>query len=169
MNVISIDSPTEEKILWAERTFEKIGPILLKDKGIVRDLELFKEANKATWDKMKALGIPQICSECDKTGGSCCRKRIDRHYDAVMLLINKLLGVQLPHRALYQGACFFLGPTGCRLWAREVICINYLCEKITAKIPHNEIVSLQKIACKEMDVLFFLQERLKKLLLGFVP
>jgi len=165
MRFIKIDCPTQEKITWVETTFREVKDRLLQDEEVKKMLDEFKQANQNTWRKMREIGVTKECRECALSEGSCCRKKIDAKYDGAILLINKLLGVNFPAKRFYGDGCYFLGPHGCKLIVREVICINYLCERILNKIDHKEIISLQQIAGREMEIIFSLQERIKKILL----
>ena len=48
--------------------------------------------------------------------------------------------------------------------ARHVICINYLCTKIADLIKPHTIIKLREREGEELNTLFLLQERLKKVL-----
>ena len=53
---------------------------------------------------------------------------------------------------------------GCRLLARHVICINYLCQNVTERIDPLKITALREKEGEEVKCLFLLNERIKKLL-----
>ena len=48
--------------------------------------------------------------------------------------------------------------------ARHVICVNYVCAKITNRINPNELSRLREKEGLELDLLFLTNERVKKLL-----
>jgi hypothetical protein len=160
--MVKINSSIEEKIAWVEACSPKIKDKMLNDDEIIRLVNRFKRANQNTWDKMRQIGLTHECEKCALNGGSCCGKGIEDKYDSVILFINSLLGVKLASKRLYPKGCYFLGFNGCILIAREVICVNYLCRKLLKRIKRSDIINLQQIAGKEMDILFALQERIKK-------
>ncbi|MBA7644220.1 hypothetical protein ES703_51962 [subsurface metagenome] len=82
-------------------------------------------------------------------------------YDGWLLLINLLLDVRLPKKRHDKESCFFLGEGGCLLKARHVICVNYLCKKITDQIDPHKLNALREKEGVELDILFLLNERLK--------
>jgi hypothetical protein len=43
---------------------------------------------------------------------------VEEWYDPVLLLINRLLGADLPERREVPDNCFFLGEKGCKIPAR---------------------------------------------------
>jgi hypothetical protein len=77
--------------------------------------------------------------------------------------MNLLLGVTLPQEREEPSSCFFLSPTGCRLLARHVLCINYVCNKITSRIKPDQLTSLREAEGAEILLLFQVNEKLKKL------
>ena len=49
-----------------------------------------------------------ICTACERDGeGSCCGAGFEDRYDGRLLLVNRLLGVQLPKSRLLQARCYF--------------------------------------------------------------
>ena len=112
---------------------------------------------------MLSLGVVAACKNCEeKEGGSCCGAGIENNYDPILLLINLLLGCPLQNHEPIANSCYFLGKKGCKLIARHVICVNYICEKLQRKLTREELIGLQTSAGEELDTLFFLHEAIKK-------
>lgn len=138
--------------------------MILKDEQVRSLLNKLDTAIRSTYNSMLEVGVVRECRECALHGGSCCRKGIDDRYDGTILLLNRLLGVELPSKRAEPEDCFFLGPNGCTLKIREVICVNYLCERIVKCIDHQKIIYLQTVAGEELETLFILKERIKKII-----
>jgi len=148
------------KIEWAENTFKKYGESILSNTS--ESLKNLDECIEQTYNCMDKTGILKECSECAEKIGSCCGKGIENRYDRTVLLINLLMGVKLPAEREMDG-CYFLGAKGCKLRAREVLCVNYLCERICSNIEHEKIVKLQTVAGKELDTLFALINEINRI------
>jgi hypothetical protein len=162
---ISIDRPIEEKIQWAKHYYEAQKEALLGDSTLNKLLKDLNEAIYLSHLEMTQSGIDKVCKECDeKDGGSCCGAGLENQYSGVLLLINLLLGQTIPEQRLNPKGCFFLRAQGCSLFARHVICVNYLCKKIIHRIPSNTIVTLREKEGLELETLFITQERIKTML-----
>ncbi len=162
---VSLDGPIEKKIAWAESCRQKAGGRLLADPAVADLLVRFEAAACASSRKMREAGVEAFCRDCDlHEGGSCCGRGIELRYTGSLLLINRLLNRPLPAKRFDPGGCFFLGPDGCVLTARHVICINYLCEKITRSIAPETLAPLRECEGEEIQTLFLLEERVKQVL-----
>jgi hypothetical protein len=64
-------------------------------------------------------------------------------------------------------SCYLLGENGCLLRAREVICVNYLCDRIYRNVEKEKLIHLQRTAGNELNSLFQLEEYIKKRLRGY--
>jgi hypothetical protein len=161
----SITHPIEERIAWAEHCCARLKDTLLGDPEVSSLLEGLRVAIRDSRSRMAGLGIGDLCKACEEDeGGSCCGAGLEEHYSGTLLLINLLLGVKIPTRKGDPESCFFLSATGCQLLARHVICVNYLCPKIEARIPAGEIACLRQMEGVELDLLFVLHERVKRIL-----
>ena len=161
----SLSNPIEEKIAWAQHCYQEFGDDLLKEKKLVDLLAHLKAAVVVSRREMALTGIIEICRRCDQEeGGSCCGAGLENRYDGWLLLINLLLGVKLPKTRQETDSCFFLGKNGCLLMARHVICINYLCKKITDLIDPRVIIELREKESEEVNTLFILHENIKTVL-----
>jgi hypothetical protein len=162
---ISLSSPIEEKIGWARHQYQVFGEALLHHREIAGLLDNLKEAVAASRREMDQTGVVEICRRCDQEeGGSCCGAGIENRYDAWLLLINLLLGASLPEERGRPDACFLSGENGCLLMARHIICINYLCKKVTDQIDPSRIAALREKEGAEVNALFILHERIKTVL-----
>jgi hypothetical protein len=160
----SLERPIEEKMAWAKATFLSERNRLLADRNLVELLEALKAAIHRSHENMLRTGIVDLCRDCEeKEGGSCCGAGLEKHYSGILLLINLLLGVALPQHREDPSSCFFLSSTGCRLLARHVLCINYVCDKITSRIKPDQLVALREAEGTEILLLFQVNEKLKKL------
>ena len=162
---ISISSPIEEKLDWANLSYQTQGRRILEDNAIVELLKKLKTAIPASRSEMLKTGIVELCRQCEQDeGGSCCGYGMENKYDAWVLLMNLLLGVKLPKTRRDPKSCFFLGEKGCLLLARHVICINYICRKISDQIDPQKILPLREKEGTEINLVFILHEKLKKTL-----
>jgi len=157
------------KIELAYHLQANFGQALLQDKEIRDQLLQLNQNIEATWKEMVSIGIVRECRDCAIKEGSCCGSGMENSYDEVLLLINLLLGRTLPSQAYDTTSCYFLGENGCLLRAREVICVNYLCQRISRNIEKEKLIQLQKIAGNELKSLFLLDEYIKKRLRGYLP
>ncbi len=151
----------EERIMKAEEIYEKFGKVLLED-GEIRDLiKKLDSAIDRTKEYMRRIGVTEICRQCALETGSCCKRWVEDEHDVSILLINLLLGVELPKERYREDLCFFCGEKGCRIKAREVICVTFLCDRIRERIGLEKEIELQKIAGEELELCFVLQEKIK--------
>lgn len=164
---VSLSSPIEEKVAWAETCCLEFRGKLLKDKEIADYLIALKKAIYSSHKELAQAGIADVCMECEQSeGGSCCGAGLENRYNGWLLLINLLLEVKLPKKRYDAQSCFFLGANGCLLQARHVICINYICNRVTDCVDLQKLNALREKEGKEINILFLLHERIKKVLLS---
>ncbi len=161
--LIGTDYPILKKIECAETIFGAYGRELLSDKKIKSLLDVYRQAIRQSWLQMEETGVVAECTDCATKGGaSCCAKGIEDHFDATLLLINLLMGCELPSSRWDKTGCWFLGERGCRLIARHVICINYICRRLYNRIGEKGLQVVQVKMVEETDAGFFLEEAIKK-------
>ncbi len=118
----------EIEIFRARDLYEHYGRAICADRIIGRMLTSYYAAASSTRETMDKTGMIRACSACSRKGnGSCCFREVENWYDFVLLLINLLLGVEIPYSREVADNCFFLGQNGCKLLAKHSFCLNYLC------------------------------------------
>jgi hypothetical protein len=153
------------RIAWARKMFCMYHDTLRVDGETGRLAVYFNEARRAARRAADSAGVSTLCRMCDREqGGSCCGTGIELKYDGWMLLVNLVLGIELPERRARARSCFFLGEKGCILAAREVLCINYLCPTVMENVPFSEILVLREFEGREIEILFRLNERIKRVI-----
>ena len=158
-----LESPIEQKISWARAVLNQRKQALRGDGQLTEGLSRLMRAILESREAMSRAGVVTLCRACEvQEGGSCCGAGIERHFSATLLLLNLLLGARIPEARRDPLSCFFLSENGCTLLARHVICINFLCQKITSSVPADQIAALREKEGKELDLHFVLHERIKK-------
>ena len=160
--VMHFKGSIEYKIALAYHLQANFGHDLLQDKETRGQLLQLDQNIEATWNEMVSNGVVRECSDCAVKEGSCCGAGMENSYDEVLLLINLLIGRTLPSQAYDTTSCYLLGENGCLLRAREVICVNYLCQRISRSIQKEKLIHLQKIAGDELNSFFMLEQHIKK-------
>jgi hypothetical protein len=159
----STSTAIQKKIEQAHNLFGTCGRSLAEDPSIGALLQKLRDCIDNTNQSMLTLGVIAECRNCEeKEGGSCCGAGIENKYDVVLLLINLLLGGSLQNYEPLGNSCFFLGKNGCKLTARHVLCVNYICDTLQKKLTREELIALQTSAGEELDTLFILHETIKK-------
>ena len=161
-----LDAPVEAKSAWANDCFDQERSRLLEDRNLAELLGALKNTVRRSREHMLRTGIVDLCRDCEeKEGGSCCGAGLEKHYSGILLLINLLLGVTLSQQREEPSSCFFLSSSGCRLMARHVLCINYVCNKITSRVKPDQLSALRETEGEEILLLFQVNEKLKKLIM----
>ncbi|MDD3580304.1 MAG: hypothetical protein PHW74_04680 [Desulfobacca sp.] len=123
------------EIRRAQSLYHRSGLALASDPQVRPHLEHYQEAIRQTMTLNRQLGISAACALCATTGfGSCCFLGIEHQYDYIFLLINLLLGVELPKEREIQNKCWFVGPQGCKLIARHYYCQRFLCPELREQL-----------------------------------
>ena len=156
-------STIQEKVDQAHNLFETRGDLLKQDPSLRILLNKLQECVENTKDSMLKLGVVAECKHCEEQeGGSCCGTGIENKYDVELLLVNLLLKASWQDQQFSRNSCYFLGENGCKLTARHVLCVNYICDKLQKKLTREELIELQTCAGEELDTLFVLHEAIKK-------
>ena len=157
----------QDKLDLTKDLWERYRAYLAGDKKLAGLLAEYRRCIQDSARTMKDAGIVEICARCDQEeGGSCCGNGIELRYNAVLLLLNLLLGAPLQEEKLEDRSCHFLGESGCTLTARQVLCVNYLCRQIVQTVPKTDIIHVQEVCGTELDfqhrVYEYLANRLRK-------
>ncbi len=167
MNASSNHLTIQEKIDQAQAMFEALKEELARERSIAQLLDQLARNVARSQQVMDQLGVTACCTACEvEEGGSCCGAGIENRYPPTLLLINLLLGRNLPRARRWQNSCHFLNERGCSLMARHVLCINYLCHRIEEKLTLAELMELQETTGEEMDTSFLLHEKIQKHIQG---
>jgi len=151
------------EIILANHLHKIFGHALQQDEKVRTLLAQLDQHIEATQKALVAGGIIRECADCAVNGdGTCCGKRTGYKYDSIILLVNLLLGKTIPLQSQDPHACYFLTQKGCVLRARHVICVNFLCPRLSKNIQQEMLIQVQDVAGQELDTLFFLEEYIKK-------
>ncbi|MEA1868055.1 MAG: hypothetical protein U9N19_08155 [Thermodesulfobacteriota bacterium] len=162
-SLYSSELSIEEKIALAKSLWEKYGKDLAADNEIDRLLVLYRKKISRSYELMEKFGVVTECAMCatEVPDGGCCGAGIEDWYDEFVLLLNLLLERKIPTERLGKKDCLFLGPTGCRLFARHHFCINYLCSRITDLLSPAELTALRTQSGKELFLCWQLERILR--------
>ncbi len=160
--------PIKEKLQWARVIFQQVGMQMKEDRVIAGLLADYDRKIDASWQAMWKNGVVEECTICAvQDGGSCCGQGIENKFDVVNLLVNLLFGVSLPDQPWDHTGCWFLGPKGCLLKARHVICVNFMCKRLYAAVPAERLQRVQMAMQAETDAAFMLEEYIKSWLIRY--
>ncbi len=153
-----------EKLCTARRLYQQHGPRLLRNQDVARSLQVLRHKEAALDQQMQAMHMGDRCRACAaRIGGGCCSSYMAGNTDAVVLLINLLLGVAI--EPIDNGdECCYLGPGGCMFTIKPIFCLNYNCSHIHQAATKEEMEALDMRA----GALLSEQVELEKLLLQLV-
>lgn len=126
-------------------------------------LEKLKKTIIITKEESLGIGMVSICADCAKEGKTCCGAEIENKYSTELLTINLLLQVSLPKKPEIEGMCYFLSSRGCTLLARDVFCVNYICDRINRRLSPSMLKKLRDLEGEALEIQFELEKKLKRL------
>jgi hypothetical protein len=153
----------EQEIKEARALYSMFADSLKRQRELAEGLQKYEAAISETYAQMSRRGIIEACSTCSsKQAGSCCFQGAEEWYDHVTLLINLLMGVEIPGTREVLGCCLFVGSKGCKLLARNAFCVNYLCPNLAASMGEAEKTMLLSVSGKELLCGWDLEKSLRR-------
>ena len=161
----------EEKIASAEHLFAKWIDALRKNDRIYPLINRLEANLENSRHSMHDLGIVRACTRCDENApeGSCCSRGLEAKYGPILLLMNLMLGASLPERRHREDSCYFLGPKGCMLKVRHMLCVDYLCPELEKALGIKSMIEIQTVSGEEILSAFLLREAIKQTMRTVVP
>ncbi len=130
----------QDRIRCAREIYMRHGDSIMADAHIRKLLRAYKTAIDGTNRLFITTGVVEACSECaSKSHGSCCFAGMEENYELVLLLINLLMGCDLPCKADFPEQCLFVGERGCKLYARYSFCVNFFCPRLEKSLGTAEM------------------------------
>ncbi len=152
----------EEKIALAEELFTLWGESFQQDPEVPELLKAYRQAVEASDQAMEAAGTFRECYLCTvKDGQGCCKIGLENECTVLILLLNRLLGVDLPRKREVPGRCYFVGPLGCKIRARPMLCRDYFCRRHYTKIPEKDMIRVTQVLNEELTLLYKLNTLLR--------
>lgn len=145
-----------------EELYGLYGSQLLKNEAITEALTLLRKYEAKLSAQMEAMNLGKLCSNCaSRTGGGCCSSYMEANSDVILLLINRLYGINVTRQHEDSTQCCFLGHSGCILPIKPMFCLNYNCKHISDQATKKEMNDLEQLAGRLLTE----QTRLESILL----
>jgi len=159
MRILRLERPDptrliEEKIAVAKELYELWAEDLREDEEIKPLLSRYTEAVRASDRVMEEFGTFEecyICTVIDQKG--CCKIGLENECTVLILLLNLLLGVNFPEEREVPGRCFFVGPKGCKIFARPMLCRDYFCIRHHQKLSEEQMARITQVLNDELVLL----------------
>lgn len=155
----------EEKLEVSRQLFAAHGQALLQQQEVMNGLARLQHSEAALNAQMQKMDMGSRCSVCaaQATGG-CCSGYMAANTDAILLLINQLMGIEVSSQHANDTECCFLASMGCILQIKPIFCLNYNCSHINEAATTQQMPALEKKA----GVLLGEQTALESLLLDLL-
>ncbi len=152
-----------EKIKTAKELYENWSDYFYKDEEFMKNLERYERAVIESNKTMESFGTFKecyVCSVIDKKG--CCKAGLENEVTINILLLNMFLKKEIPEEREVPFRCFFVGPTGCKLFARPFLCRDYFCKRLLNMLKEEEYAKITQVLNEELTLLYTLTSYIRK-------
>lgn len=147
----------------ADELFEHYGEYLRAQKEFKDLLEAYREAINLSNRLMETKESFKECYICSvEEGKGCCKEGLENEVTVNILLLNRFLGSPIPLEREVKGRCFFVGPRGCKIFARPYLCREFFCKRLMNKFSPADYVEISQAIAEELTLLYKLCEYIKK-------
>lgn len=150
--------PTElilEKIKVAEDLYQHWNYFFYKDQVFLDYLKKYEEAVINSNKVMERFGTFKECYECsvlEQKG--CCKAGLENEVTINIVLLNLFLKREIPKEREIPFRCFFVGPLGCKIFARPYLCREFFCKRIIDKLSQHQYAIITQTLNEELTLLY---------------
>jgi hypothetical protein len=159
----------DEKQRCAEEMYWQYGSSLLVDKELLADFDILKKDAQHLNAHMEAMCMGELCVRCAQSEkGGCCSLFMAGETDAIQLLMNLLIGIDVKQLRSDGVECCFLGENGCLFLIKPIFCLNYNCKKIHDAASANDIQKLENLTGRLLRKQYEIEKKLLELIEKYV-
>jgi len=151
-----------EKISTAEEIYKAWNEYFYQDKDFLKMLKEYEKAVEESNKIMENCGTFKecyICSVIDKKG--CCKAGLENEATINIILLNMFLKKPIPKEREVPGRCFFVGPTGCKIFARPYLCREYFCNRLLNKLTQEQYAKITQVLNRELTLLYTITQYIR--------
>lgn len=153
----------DEAIERAQALWEAYAERIRSDETAAIALERLAAAASGLQSKMRAARMDRICKACgEATGGGCCGASVARQVGPWLLLANRLLGHAPPTQEGDFTVCRYLGPSGCVLLIKPLICVKYDCREMLSSVDWRRLEQVREAREALFDAWLAVETRLRE-------
>lgn len=136
----------ETRLDLSKMLYDRLETQLVTDSALQASLKLLQDRAEALSRHMEKMEMGKTCSSCAvDAGGGCCSLTITEETDAIQLLMNMLVGVDVKIVRNNGEECSFLGDRGCIFSFKPMFCLNYNCWKVNAAGSPDDLHQLHHL------------------------
>lgn len=151
----------EEKQKCAKNMYRNYGSSSLLDRDLRRQFDVIAKYAQLLNTHMEAMRMGELCVRCAQNeGGGCCSLYMAGETDAIQLLMNLLVGVDVEQLRSDGVECCFLGESGCLFLIKPMFCLNYNCTKILGAASIEDINTLEKLTGQLLSKQYEIEKKL---------
>jgi len=142
-----------EKVAIANEIFESFGSHFLKHKDFREMLKQYEKAIEISNRRMEEFRSFKECYECTVLEGKgCCKAGLENEATVAIILLNLFLEKSIPQEREVPKRCFFVGPVGCKLFARPPLCREFFCRRLLDNFTQEEYVLITQAIADELTL-----------------
>ncbi len=153
----------QKKFLVADELFFSWKDHFLRQEDFLKLLQDYERSilnSNLIMENIKSFEECYICSVIDKKG--CCKAGLENEVTINILLINRFLNKDIPTEREVPGRCFFVGPRGCKIFARPYLCREFFCKRLKERFKEEEYIRVTQAIAEELTLLYKLCEYIKR-------
>lgn len=155
----SVDS----RLQFARKLHQDCRSQILSKAKIPSALILLERTAEALSSHMANMRMAEICIRCsEQESGGCCSLYMAGETDAIQLLMNMLVGVDVRPVRDDGAECCYLGNSGCIFVFKPFFCLNYNCREVIEPGGEKNRLVLEKLTGRVLVQ----QHELEKLLIA---
>lgn len=140
-------SSVSERLRIARDIYERFSEPLKADTALMQDLDTLRAQAAELSAHMSAMDMGVQCVHCaSKEGGGCCSLYMSGETDAVQMLLNLLVDIDVKQVRDDGVECCFLGSNGCLFLFKPMFCLNYNCTHIKENSSTESLQQLEVLS-----------------------
>lgn len=141
------NGPVLSRLDASHRLYRLLATRLRQNDRFSHELGHLLDNARAVNRQMAAMHFGPLCISCSSNpAGGCCSLYMAGETDALQMLLNLLVGIDVWPVRTDGKECLFLGETGCIFLFKPMFCLNYNCTHIHRAATPEAMKELERLS-----------------------